>query len=50
MITYHFFKGVNKMRSGIKVTCSFMMNCDAIIRINVRNTTSYWRFYFYSVL
>jgi len=25
------------MCSGIKVTCSFMMNCHAIIRINVCN-------------
>ena len=47
------------MCSGIKVTCSFMMNCHAIIRINVCNwvthlqpewqTMSYWPSHIYSV-
>ena len=50
----------HQMCSGIQVTCSFMMNCDAIILTHVCNwfthlqpewqTTSYWQSYFYSVV
>ena len=40
MIIHHFFQTENKTHqicSGIKVTCSFMMNCNVIIRVHVCN-------------